>query len=244
MQAYPAPPVRATEEIKPLSVKENTPGVFICDMGQNFAGVVRLKVKGPAGMKVQLRYGEMLYPDGRLMTENLRRARATDHYILRGDEAGETWTPTFTYHGFRYVEVTGSPEKPSLDDVTGIVVHSDTPRVSKFECSDPMVNQLFKNINWTQRANFVEIPTDCPQRDERLGWMGDAQIYVRTACDNADVQAFFTKWMCDVEERREASALSRLLPLSDGPRPARQNLRHRMDRRRRHRSLDHLESVR
>jgi alpha-L-rhamnosidase len=204
MQAYPAPPVRATEEIKPLSVNQQKPGVFIFDMGQNFAGVIRLKVKGPAGTKIQIRYGEMLYPDGRLMTENLRRARATDTYIVRGDEAGETWTPTFTYHGFRYVELTGSPDKPSLDDVTGIVVQSDTPRVSKFECSDPMVNQLFKNMNWTQRANFVEIPTDCPQRDERLGWMGDAQIYVRTACDNADVEAFFTKWMCDVEEAQRS----------------------------------------
>jgi alpha-L-rhamnosidase len=205
MQAYPAPPVRPTQEIKPLTVTEQKPGVFIFDMGQNFAGVVRLKVKGPAGTAVQLRYGEMLYPDGRLMTENLRRARAIDHYILRGDDAGETWTPRFTYHGFRYVELTGYPGKPDLDAVTGVVIQSDTPRVSKFECSDPMANQLFKNINWTQRANFVDIPTDCPQRDERLGWMGDAQIYVRTACDNADVEAFFTKWMCDVQEAQRSS---------------------------------------
>lgn len=204
MQAYSAPPVRAVEEIKAVGLTEPKPGEYVFDLGQEFAGVVRLKVQGPAGTKVQLRFGEMLYPDGRLMTENLRRARATDYYILRGDPAGETWTPRFTYHGFRYVELTGLAARPGLDAVTGIVVHSDTSLTSSFECSDPMVNRLFQNIVWTQRANFVELPTDCPQRDERLGWMGDAQIYVRAACYNADVAAFFTKWMDDVEESQRA----------------------------------------
>ena len=204
MQAYPGPPVRAMEEIQAVGMSEYKPGVYIFDLGQNFAGVVRLHAKGPAGTKVQLRYGEMLHPDGRLMTENLRRARATDFYTLRGDQAGETWTPQFTYHGFRYVEVSGLPTRPDLSTITGIVVHSDTPLSSSFECSDPMINQLFKNITWTQRANFVEIPTDCPQRDERLGWMGDAQIYVRTATINADVEAFFMKWMDDVEESQRS----------------------------------------
>jgi alpha-L-rhamnosidase len=187
MRAYSGPPVRAIEEITPVSLSEYKPGIYVFDLGQNFAGNIRLKVKGPAGTKLQIRYGEMTHPDGRLMTENLRRARTTDYYTLRGDEAGETWTPRFTYHGFRYVEVTGLPNKPGLDAVTGIVIHSDTPLTSSFECSDPMVNRLFKNVVWTQRANFIEIPTDCPQRDERLGWMGDAQIYVRTATYNADV---------------------------------------------------------
>ncbi len=200
MQAYSGPPVRVTQEIKPVSVKEHKPGVYIFDLGQNFAGVIRLKVKGPAGTNVRIRHGEMLHPDGRLMTENLRSARATDYYILRGDANGETWTPRFTYHGFQYVELTGLPGKPEPDAVTGLVIHSDTPLASSFECSDPMANRLFQNVVWTQRANFVELPTDCPQRDERLGWMGDAQIYVRTASYNADVAAFFTKWMDDVEE--------------------------------------------
>ncbi|MHA3772278.1 family 78 glycoside hydrolase catalytic domain [Verrucomicrobiota bacterium sgz303538] len=200
LQAYSAQPVRVTQELKPVSVKEQAPGVFIFDMGQNFAGNVRLSVKGPAGTQIRLRYGEMLHSDGRLMTENLRRARATDFYTLSGNASGETWTPQFTFHGFQFVEVTGWPGKPDTDAITGLVIHSDTPLTSQFECSDPMANQLFKNIVWTQRANFIDLPTDCPQRDERMGWMGDAQIYVRTATYNADVAAFFTKWMNEVEE--------------------------------------------
>lgn len=200
MQAYPGVPIVPIEEIRPVGISEPEPGVFIFDMGQNFSGVVRLKVRGPAGTKVRIRHGEMLHPDGRLMTENLRKARATDTYILRGDPEGEVWTPRFTYHGFQFVELAGYPGKPDLDAVTGVVIHSDTPLASSFECSDEMINRLFRNVVWTQRANFLEIPTDCPQRDERLGWMGDAQIYVRTASFNADVAAFFTKWLEDVEE--------------------------------------------
>ena len=139
----------------------------------------------------RLRYGEMLHPDGRLMTENLRKARATDFYVLRGDPKGETYTPRFTFHGFQYVELTDFPGKPDLDTITGIVMHSDTPFTSDFECSDPMVNQLFKNVVWTQRANFLDLPTDCPTSDERFGWTGDAQVYIRTATCNADVAAFY-----------------------------------------------------
>jgi alpha-L-rhamnosidase len=134
------------------------------------------------------------------MTENLRRARATDFYTLRGDPNGETWSPRFTYHGFQYVEVSGLPEKPGLDAVTGLVLHNDTPLTGEFACSDEVLTQFWKNTQWTQRANFIEMPTDCPQRDERLGWMGDAQVYVRAASYNADVAAFFTKWLDDVEE--------------------------------------------
>lgn len=200
MQAYSGVPVRITEELKPVKLTEHQPGVWIFDMGQNFSGVVRLKVRGDAGTKVTLRHGEMLHPDGRLMTENLRRARATDTYILRGGGDYESWTPQFTYHGFQFVELTGLKERPSLETLTGIVMHSDTPMTSEFQCSDPMVNKLFQNITWTQRANFFELPTDCPQRNERFGWTGDAQIYVRTATFNADVAAFFTKWLDDLEE--------------------------------------------
>ncbi len=200
MQAYPGVPIVPIEEIRALEITEPEPGAHIFNMGQNFSGVVRLKVRGPAGTKIQIRHGEMLHTDGRLMTENLRKAKAIDTYILRGDPDGEVWSPQFTYHGFQFVELTGYPGKPDLDTVTGVVVHSDTPLASSFECSDEMVNQLFSNIVWTQRANFFEIPTDCPQRDERLGWTGDAQIYVRTASLNADVAAFFTKWLEDLEE--------------------------------------------
>ncbi|MDP8244868.1 MAG: family 78 glycoside hydrolase catalytic domain [Candidatus Hinthialibacter antarcticus] len=198
--AYPSVPIRPTEKIKPIEITEPSPGTFIFNMGQNFSGVVQIKVKGKRGDTIVIRHGEMLHPDGRLMTENLRRAQATDTYILRGDSQPEIWEPRFTYHGFQYVELTGLTEKPSLNTVTGIAIHSDTPLTSSFACSDPMVNQLFKNIVWTQRSNFFEVPTDCPQRDERFGWTGDAQTYIRTASYNADVAAFFTKWLDDLEE--------------------------------------------
>ena len=204
LQAYPAQPVQVTEELPVKKITEPAPGTYLFDFGTNFAGVVRLKVKGPAGTKVQLRYGEMLHPDGRLMTENLRKARATDFYTLKGAPEGEQWSPRFTYHGFQYCEVTGLSEKPTEETLRGLVLQSATPMTSSFECSDPVVNQLFANIVRTQRSNFLEIPTDCPQRDERLGWMGDAQIYVRSATYNADVAAFFTKWLDDVEESQRS----------------------------------------
>ncbi|MBN2476347.1 MAG: glycoside hydrolase family 78 protein [Pirellulales bacterium] len=205
LQAYPAQPVRPIEEIKPVEITSPEEGVYIYNLGQNFAGFVRLKVRGPRDTQVRLRFGEMLHPDGRLMTENLRKARAHDYYVLRGDPQGETYVPRFTFHGFQYVEVTGYPGKPDLDAITGVVVHSDTPLASSFECSDPMVNRLFRNIVWTQRANFLELPTDCPQRDERMGWTGDAQIYIRAATYNADVGAFYTKWLQDLEESQRPS---------------------------------------
>ncbi|WP_339924753.1 family 78 glycoside hydrolase catalytic domain [uncultured Cyclobacterium sp.] len=200
LELYPAQPVQVTEIIKPVDIYERENGKFIFNMGQNFAGLVKLKVKGKAGDKVVLRFGEMLHPDGRLMDENLRMARATDTYILNGDPNGEEWTPSFTYHGFQYVEVTGFPEKPKKESITGLVLGSNTPRVGHFETDHPMVNQLYKNIVWTQRANFVDIPTDCPQRDERMGWTGDAQTYAGTAAINMDVSAFFTKWIQDLND--------------------------------------------
>ena len=205
LESFPGVPVRETEELKTVAITSPTNEVYIFDLGQNFAGVIRLKAKGPAGTKIQLRYGEMLHPDGRLMTENLRKARATDYYVLRGESGGETYVPRFTFHGFRYVEVTGFPGKPELGDVTGIVLHSDTPMTSDFQCSDPMVNRLFKNIVWTQRANFIDLPTDCPQRDERFGWTGDAQTYVHAATYNADVAAFYTKWLRELMESQRPS---------------------------------------
>ena len=204
MQAYAAPPIRVTQELAAKGITEPKPGVFIFDLGQNFAGVVRLKINGAAGTQVRLRYGEMLHADGTIMTENLRKARATDFYTLRGDVAGETWSPRFTYHGFQFVEVTGLAERPALDAITGLVLHNDNPAAGDFECSDPALTQFARNTQWTQRANFVEVPTDCPQRDERLGWMGDSQAYVRTASFNADVSAFFTKWIDDVEEAQRS----------------------------------------
>ncbi|GCE18531.1 glycoside hydrolase family 78 protein [Dictyobacter kobayashii] len=203
LSAQPDQPVRVTESITPQSISEISPGIFIYDMGQNMVGWVRLQVEGPAGTRVQLRFVEMLNPDGTIYTTNLRSSRQTDTYILKG-QGQEVFEPHFTFHGFRYVELIGYPGKPTLETITGLVAHSDTPPTATFECSNPMVNQLQKNIVWGQRGNFISVPTDCPQRDERLGWMGDAQIFVHTACYNMDVSAFFTKWMRDVVDAQAA----------------------------------------
>ncbi len=205
LESFPGVPVIVTEELKPVSVTKRAEGTYIFDLGQNFAGNVRFKVKGPAGHQVTLRYAEMLHTDGRMMTENLRKARATDFYVCKGSGESETYSPRFTFHGFQFVEVSNLPEEATLETITGLVIHSDTPMVSSFECSDPMVNQLHKNVVWTQRANFIDLPTDCPQRDERMGWTGDAQAYVGTAAFNADIGAFFTKWNRELMESQRPS---------------------------------------
>jgi alpha-L-rhamnosidase len=192
-------PVRKTQELKPIKITEPTQGVYVFDMGQNMVGWARLKVSAPQGTSIRLRFAEMLNPDGTIYTANLRSAKCTDLYICNG-RGIEVYEPRFTYHGFRYVELSGLPKKPALDTITGIVLHSDTPPTGKFECSDPLINKLQSNIVWGQRGNFFSVPTDCPQRDERLGWMGDAQIFIRTAAFNMDVSRFFTKWMIDVED--------------------------------------------
>jgi len=192
-------PVRITQLLKPKSVTEPVKGTFVFDLGQNFAGFCRLKVRGQAGMKVTVRHAEVLNPDGTIYTANLRRAKATDLYVLKGGRE-EVFQPHFTFHGFRYVEVTGLSEKPRRDAILGCAINTDLPITGTFSCSDSMVNQLYSNILWSQRGNFISIPTDCPQRDERLGWMGDAQIFVRTASFNMDVASFMTKWMFDVED--------------------------------------------
>ncbi len=197
--AHPGPAVHVFEQIKPEKITEPKHGVYVFNLGQNFAGIVRLKVSGEAGQKITLRFAERLSPDGNVYTTNLRGARATDIYICRGG-GEETWEPRFTFHGFQYVEITGLKHAPNKDTITGLALSSDTPVAGEFNCSDLMLNRLHRNIYWTQRANFIDIPTDCPQRDERLGWMGDAQVYVRAATLNADVHAFFTKWLVDVED--------------------------------------------
>lgn len=192
-------PVRITETLAPVSHTEIASGVHLYDLGQNIAGYVRLKVAAPAGTRVQLRHGERLNADGTLYTANLRRAKATDVYVCRGGGV-EVFEPHFTFHGFQYVELSGLPGAPLPDAVTGCVIHSATPPAGHFECSHPGVNRLWLNGLWSQRDNFLSVPTDCPQRDERLGWMGDAQVFCRTAMCNMDVAAFFTKWLIDVED--------------------------------------------
>lgn len=215
------PTVREAQQLKPIAppvLKGAWPApVWIFDLGQNMVGRVRLHVKGTAGQLIKLRFAEVLTAEGQIYTDNLRGARQTDYYICRGDAAGETWESRFTFHGFRYVEMSGHEAQPLEDAITGIVLHSDTPRTGDFACNDPLVNQLQRNIDWGQRGNFLEVPTDCPQRNERLGWMGDAQVFSRTAAWNRDVEAFFHKWMRDVEDAQSPEgAFSAISPQVEG----------------------------
>ena len=206
LQAYPGVPVRAVKELPAVKVTEPTPGTYVFDLGQNFSGWARLKVNGQAGDEVTMIFAEMLKDDGSAYTINLRSARAVDTYVLKGG-GEEVWEPRFTFHGFRYVQVTGLKEKPTADAITGIVLYSDSPESSSFECSNPMVNKIQENIVWGQRSNYLEVPTDCPQRDERLGWTGDTQVFIRTGCYNQDVSEFFTKWMVDLMDTQNRQGL-------------------------------------
>ena len=193
-------PIRKTREIRPIAITEPKPGVFVFDMGQNFAGWCRLKVQGEAGQEITLRHGEVLrLDDGTVYTDNLGVDVAVDHFTLRG-EGVETFEPHFTYHGFRFVQVTGLTHEPNLDTLTGCVVHSNPPEVGEFDCSSPMINRLWQNILWTQRANMYGVPTDCPQRVERLGWTGDILAFAPTGCFNMDMAAFLSKWLVDMRD--------------------------------------------
>lgn len=197
--AQPNEPIRVVEELQPVSLSEPEPGVFVFDLGQNMVGRARLALNGRAGTTVTLRHAEVLNEDGTIYTTNLRSAPQVDRYTLRGGGA-EVYEPTFTQHGFRYVEVTGLPTKPKRSALTGRAFNSAAPEVGRFECSESMLNQLWKNILWTQRGNLMSVPTDCPQRDERLGWMGDIQAFSQTAIFNMDLAAFFTKWVRDIRD--------------------------------------------
>jgi alpha-L-rhamnosidase len=197
VECYPGDPVAATEELPWRHCTEPRPGVYILDFGQNFAGVARITAEGPAGTRLRLRFAEVLTEAGELYTEALRGARAEDTYI-KATDAPEVWTPRFTFHGFRYMSIEGLPTPPRPETAVGIVLHNPMERVGELTTSDMMVNRLVENIRWSQRSNFLEVPTDCPQRDERLGWTGDAQIFIGTAARQYDIGAFFTKWLRDL----------------------------------------------
>lgn len=191
------PPVKAIEEIRPIQILTTPQGETVADFGQNMVGWVRLTVSGPAGTTVTLRHFEVLDKEGNVYTENLRAAKQTVTYTLSGDGV-EVYTPRFTFQGFQYVAVDGYPGELTPDSLTGVVIHSAMQPTGHFECSHPLLNQLQHNILWGQKGNFLDVPTDCPQRDERLGWTGDAQVFMRTAAFNMDVAAFFTKWLGDL----------------------------------------------
>ena len=214
IQSYIGSPISCSMVLAAQSVSEPEPGVFVYDMGQNMVGVPRINVKGTEGQKITLRYGEMIYPEqvpedplppltaedyeanrGRVYNENYRGALSTDHYIMRGLPEGETICPHFTHHGYRYVEIHGLTEALPLEDVEGLVLNSIGEQMSSYETSNPNINKLYSNIVWGQRGNFLSVPTDCPQRDERLGWTGDAQVFARTATYNMNVDPFYSRWI-------------------------------------------------
>ncbi|HWD66638.1 MAG TPA: family 78 glycoside hydrolase catalytic domain [Caulobacteraceae bacterium] len=199
------PPIRVTQTLAPRSVSQPKPDVYVFDFGQNFAGFCRLHVKGPPGAQVTLRFAEILRHDGDVDQSNLRSARATDVYTLRGDPAGEAWQPAFTYHGFRYVQVTGFPGEPTTASLQGMVIHSDLPVTGLLRIDNPLIEQIWRNTVWSQRSNFVGIPTDCPQRDERLGWMGDANAFWDAAAFNMDVYPFTERFAGDMRDAQGAS---------------------------------------
>jgi alpha-L-rhamnosidase len=192
------PPIRPTQVLAARRMTRPRPGTYVFDFGQNFAGWCRLRVRGPAGTMVRLRHAEILYPSGEINTTNLRDARATDTYTLRGDPAGEVYEPRFTYHGFRYVELTGYPGTPHLATLEGVVVHTDAPPTGTLAVDNRLAQRIWHNALWSQRSNFFGVPTDCPQRDERMGWMGDIQVFLDAAAFNMDVDSFIRRFMGEV----------------------------------------------
>jgi len=203
LQASMAEPSRIIEELPARSISEPRPGCWTFDLGQNMVGWVRLKVRGSAGRRLTLRHAEMLNADGTLYTAALRSCPATDYYILSG-KGEETFEPFGTYHGFRYVEIRGLETKPELSAVTGLVVHTPMSRTGSFESSHPLLNQLYHNQVWGQKGNYLEVPTDCPQRDERMGWTGDTQFFAPTAAYNFNVANFFTRWLQNCRDDQNA----------------------------------------
>jgi alpha-L-rhamnosidase len=200
-------PVRKIEELTPKRIFRTPKGVLVADFGQNMVGWVRLKINGERGTTVTMKHAEVLDKSGEMYLANMRYAKVTATYTLKGGGEAEIYEPRFAYFGFRYVSIEGLSEGTTLtaDNLMGIVVHSDIKPTGDFTCSNPLVNQLQRNIQWGQKGNFVDIPTDCPQRDERMGWTGDAQVFCKTAAFNADVATFFTKWLADLSADQRAN---------------------------------------
>ncbi|RIJ76791.1 hypothetical protein D1871_10525, partial [Nakamurella silvestris] len=209
-------PVRVTEHRTAKAINSPTAGVYLYDMGQNMVGKVALTLTGAAGQTAKIRYGEVLNQDGTLYTDNLRSAKVTDYYTFATGQP-ETYTPTFTFHGFRYVEISGVAAAPAASALTGLVMGTDGDLTSTLDSSSALVNQLHSNIVWGQRGNFLSIPTDTPARDERMGWTGDINVFARTAVYNMDSQAFLTKWLTDLRDSQRADgAFPSVSPLIPG----------------------------
>ncbi len=202
LSAQEGPTAQIVKKLKPISVIENPKGHFVYDFGQNMVGTICLKVKGQKNTSLKLRYGEMSYKNGEIYIMNIRSAANTDTYILNGNPAGETFVPSYTSHGFRYVEITGNGFELENNDmilnIEGLVLCNISETTGGFECSNELINKLQSNIEWGQRGNYLLVPTDCPQRNERMGWTGDAQVFAKTAAFNMNVSAFTQKWLIDV----------------------------------------------
>ena len=204
LASQPNEPIKVTQTLEPVALNEPKSGVWVFDMGQNMVGWVRLHVRGKRGTRVRLRFAEVLNPDGTLNTANLRSAKATDVYILKG-QGEEVWEPRFTYHGFRYVELTGYPGEPDLSTIEGRVVHDALEKTGDFACSNPLLNQIYRNAVWGIRGNYRSVPTDCPQRDERQGWLGDRSEECRGESFIFHVVNLYSKWMQDVQDAQRPS---------------------------------------
>ena len=198
--------MRVTERLKAKRVFTDSKGNILVDFGQNLTGLVEIRIRGEKGQKITVRHAETLDQDGVFYPDTLRTAKSEDTYILNGEE--QVLMPHFTFHGFRYVAVEGI-ENPRPEMFTACVTHSDMRKTGEFRCSNEKVNQLQSNISWSLRDNFFDIPSDCPQRDERLGWMGDAQVFSWTATFNRETALFLQKWMRDISA---ASSLERGVP--------------------------------
>jgi len=205
------PPVKIVNELEPISMEKREEG-WLVDMGQNMVGWIQIKASGKSGEKITLRHAEVLDKEGNMYYDNLRAAKCTNTFILKGGTE-ETLEPHFTFQGFRYVMVSGYPGELTADKIRGMVIHSDMKPAGTFECSDPMINQLQHNIVWGLKGNFLDVPTDCPQRDERLGWTGDAQVFAPTACFNVDAASFYTKWLRDLAaDQDEDGSIPHVIP--------------------------------
>ena len=214
-------PIQVVRDIRPVALTQPAPGLFVFDLGQNIAGWARIQAAGPAGTTISLRYAEMLYEDGTVNQENLRSAQCEDQYILSGDPAGECWEPRFTYHGFRYVQVSGYPGQPTCDSLTGRVVRSAVAEAGTFDSDHALLNQIYQNIKWTEQNNLHSIPTDCPQRDERMGWLNDATVRVEGALFMFNLPLFYNKWLDDIADTQDQSgAIADTAPFGWGQRPA------------------------
>ena len=198
---YAGPPVVRHEALAPVAIWSSPSGRTLVDFGQNLVGWLRFTVQGEAGTEIVVRHSEVL-EHGELGLRPLRSAKATDRFVLSGGE--DHFEPTKTFHGFRYAEVTGWPAELTPGSLEAVVVHSDLRRTGHFECSDPMLNQLHSNVTWAMRGNFLDVPTDCPQRDERLGWTGDIAVFAPSAAFLYDVHGFLRDWLRDLAAEQQA----------------------------------------